>query len=254
MSDTEQAVSDREQETGDEEQTVSDEEQAGVTSRISGAFMIYGVVLSVGVVCALAIVTVYELTKPIIRDNQIALRKRAILHVLAGASTSTAFRVNEAGDIQEASPDAEGNDLVFAGYGDDGELIGLAIETQGMGYQDVIRLLYGYSFAKQAVIGTSVLESRETPGLGDRIEKDKNFLANFESLDVSLNQAGTAVANPIKFVNPGEKSDAWQIDGITGATISSRAIAKMLELSTAEWIPRVHSRQQNFMADKQEGG
>ena len=47
---------------------------------------------------------------------------------------------------------------------------GSPIEAQGMGYQDVIRVLYGYSFADEAIIGIQVLESQETPGLGDRIE------------------------------------------------------------------------------------
>jgi electron transport complex protein RnfG len=233
---------------------MSDSEQTVVNTGAPGAAKIYGVVLILGVVCALAIVTVYEVTKPIIRRNQIALRQRAILKVLPGASSSAAFRVDrDSNKIEETSPDAEGSDLVFAGYDDKGKLVGLAIETAGMGYQDTIRLLYGYSFTKQAVIGTSVLESRETPGLGDRIEKDEKYLANFESLDVSLNDEGTEVANPIKFVKPGEKEFPWQIDGITGATISSQAVSDMLQASTADWIPRVHSRQADFMSTKKEG-
>ena len=51
-----------------------------------------------------------------------------------------------------------------------------------MGYQDVIRiLLYGYSPEHQAIVGMRVLESRETPGLGDKIEKDPAFLARTSS-------------------------------------------------------------------------
>ena len=37
-----------------------------------------------------------------------------------------------------------------------------------MGYQDVIVVFYGYSSADDAVIGIRVLESKETPGLGDQ--------------------------------------------------------------------------------------
>ncbi len=162
--------------------------------------------------------------------------------------------MGDAGEVEEVSADTEGSDLVFAGYSESGALVGLAIETQGMGYQEIIRLMYGYSFQQQAVIGTSVLESRETPGLGDRIEKDVDYLANFKALDVSLNPAGTEVVHPIQFVKQGEKADAWQIDGITGATISSRAVAEMLKLSTAEWIPKVYAHQAEFAAAGQEGG
>ncbi len=233
---------------------MSDSERAGGPPANAGAARIYGVVLSVGVVCALAIVTVYDVTRPIIQRNRVAMRQRAILDVLPGASASAAFRVDEStGKIEPTTGAAEDGNVVFAGFDDGGQLVGLAIETQGMGYQDVIRLLYGYSFTAQAVIGIQVLETRETPGLGDRIEKDAGFLRNFESLDVKMNQQGTAVANKIEFVKPGEKTETWQIDGITGATISSRAVAKMLSESTAHWIPRVFARQTDFAVTHQEG-
>ncbi len=215
---------------------------------------IYGVVFSVGVVCALAIVTVYEVTRPIIQRNRIALRERAILDVLPGARSSVAFRIDDSnGKFEPAEVIGEDGDVVFAGFDDDGQLVGLAIETQGMGYQDVIRLLYGYSFATEAVIGMAVLESRETPGLGDRIEKDADFVLNFDGLDVQLNQQGTELAHEVEFVKPGKKTAAWQIDGITGATISSRAVAHMLRESTAHWISRVYARRMDFAAFNQEG-
>jgi electron transport complex protein RnfG len=148
--------------------------------------------------------------------------------------------------------DTDSGDCLFAGYDDDGQLIGLAIETAGMGYQDLIRLLYGYSFDAEAVIGISVLESRETPGIGNRIEQDLAFLSNFEKLDVRLNRDRSAVANRIEFVQPGQKTRPWQIDGITGATISSRAVADMLGDSTADWIPRVNPRRDEFAMPKRE--
>ena len=136
--------------------------------------------------------------------------------------------------------------LVYAGYDDRQQLIGIAVEAQGMGYQDVIRVLYGYSFEKDAIVGIQVLESKETPGLGTRIETDPGFLANFERLDVSLSSDGSTVANPIEFVKPGKKEQPWQIDGITGATISSKAIANILNKSSSYWIPRIRSGLDDF--------
>ena len=67
---------------------------------------------------------------------------------------------------------------------------GCPTRIRGMGYQDFIRLLYGYSFDAEAIVGVRILESRETPGLGDRIETDPEFVNNFLGLDVSLNAAG----------------------------------------------------------------
>ena len=212
----------------------------------AGALRIYGIVLSVGVVCALSIVTVYEVTRPIIERNRIALRERAILEVLPAASQVAAFGWDEARGMFSRTTDDENRDVVFVGFDDEGAFIGVAIESRGMGYQDAIDLLYGYSPAAQSVIGIAVLQSRETPGLGDRIEKDTAFLSNFQSLDVRLNAQGSELANPIAFVKPGQKTESWQVDGITGATISSRAVAETVGDSAARWIPRVHQRQGDF--------
>ena len=119
-----------------------------------------------------------------------------------------------------------------------------------MGYQDVIRVLYGYSFEQQAVIGIRVLESKETPGLGDRIETDSEFLLNFERLDTALSADGSRVEHPIEGVKHGRKEQPWQIDGITGATISSIAIADILNRSTSHWVPIIH----RHLDDLQAGG
>ena len=211
------------------------------------SYKIYSVVLSVGIVCSLAIVSVYEVTRPIIQRNRIALRQNAIFDVLPTAATSTPFQLDETtAQFQLTSTDEDGSNIVFAGFDRTGELVGFAIETRGMGYQDVIRLLYGYSLDEQAIIGIRVLESRETPGLGDRIETDANFLSNFFRLDVALDATETRLAHPIEFVKSGKKTDTWQVDGITGATISSRATAKMLGESAAYWIPRIRSGRTDF--------
>lgn len=206
-------------------------------SAVSQVLRIYAVVLAVGLCCGLAIVCVFEFTKPIIARNRAAMRQAAILDVVRGATTNVGYVLDEARD--EFKPSGAGAD-VFAGFDDAGKIVGLAIEAVGMGYQDNIRVLYGYDPHKQAIVGLKVLESRETPGLGDRIEKDAKFVANFRALDVTV--AGGELAHPIEFVKSGEKSQAWQIDGITGATISSEATAMMLRESTSLWMPKIQSQ------------
>ena len=73
-----------------------------------------------------------------------------------------------------------------------------------------------------------VLESRETPGLGDRIFKDPEFVASFRSL---------ATQPEIVLVPKGSGTAPHEVDGITGATISSKAVVKILNASTAQWTP-----------------
>ena len=50
------------------------------------------------------------------------------------------------------------------------------------------------------------------------------------------------MANPIVPVKSGEKSHPWQIDSITGATISSKAIAKILREGSRDWVPVIYSQ------------
>jgi electron transport complex protein RnfG len=74
-----------------------------------------------------------------------------------------------------------------------------------------------------------VLESRETPGLGDKIIKDDTFLANFRDL---------AVDPEVVVVKAGRSRDN-EVDAISGATISSKAVVRIINESNARWIDRV---------------
>jgi electron transport complex protein RnfG len=184
----------------------------------------YRAMVGVGLACGLLIVTVFQATLPVIQRNRAEALQRAIFQVLPEARSSATFRLtdDERFDVVEGA--AAGGSLVYAGYDDQQRLVGLAIEARGMGYQDVIRVLY-------------VLESKETPGLGDKIETDADFLRNFEALDVTLTDDLSALAHSIEATRSGEKEHPWQVDGITGATISSVAIADMLDRSAARWLP-----------------
>jgi electron transport complex protein RnfG len=238
----------------------------GVPTPTTSVWQMYRAMVGIGVLCGLLIVSVFVVTRPIIERNKAEALQRAIFQVLPQARSSATFLLVDegAGDggigivlfrrvEQPAGPEDQGR-LVYAGYDENDRLVGLAVEASGMGYQDVIHLLYGYSFEQNAVIGLQILESKETPGLGDRIEKDPEFLRNFEQLDVSLNEAGTAPAHPIEPVKHGDKQHPWQVDGITGATISSVAIANILSSSTAYWVPRLHEHRDDFQtATRSEG-
>jgi len=214
-------------------------------------WVLYRAMVGVALVCGLFIVLVVELTRPVIARNRAVALEAAILDVLPGAMSSRTFIWSGDGFAPLADQEAEaGAEVVHAAWDADGELAGVAVEASSMGYQDTLVLLYGYSFARDAIVGMRVLESRETPGLGDRIETDPVFRANFEALDVSLTGEGAAarIAHPIVAVASGEKSEPWQIDGITGATISSQAVASALRASTEIWIARLAAAEETFRA------
>lgn len=188
--------------------------------------------VGIGVISALLIVSTYEWTLPRVQRLKAEALEKAIFEVLPGTQRIEAYEISHGEMVDKG----EGGTAVYAGYGSGGELLGYAVEAAGQGYADVIRILYGYDPQKQVLIGFQVLESKETPGLGDKIQKEAHFLANFEALDVGLTPEGRLVHTVIT-VKQGEKANPWEIDGITGATISSRAIGDIIGGSTEEVVP-----------------
>lgn len=197
---------------------------------------------AIGLLAGILIVFTYQVTFPFIEQNKARLLEKAIFEVVPGAATKRVFTIDAAGKVTEVAEADPQQLTLYACYQPGGELAGVALEASGQGFQDVIRIIYGYDPQKEAVVGIKVLQSTETPGLGDKIEKDPQFLANFEALDVRLNPDGNALVNSVEMVKSGQKTDPWQISAITGATISSRAITAMLRESTAKNIPLIVQR------------
>ncbi|MEH6627260.1 MAG: FMN-binding protein [Motiliproteus sp.] len=206
----------------------------------------YQALVGVGIVCALLIVSAFLLTLPAIQQNRAEALERAIFNALPEARIKRAFALMENDHFVTPVPDDYRGEVIYAGFDANHRLVGLAMEAQGMGYQDRIRMLYGYAPDRQAIVGMQVLDSRETPGLGDKIEKDSAFRRNFMQLDVSLNAAGSQVKNPIVAVKSGSKTEPWQVEGITGATVSSKAVARILAADTGRWVPLVQRQLREF--------
>ena len=163
----------------------------------------YRALVGVGVACGLLIVSVYVLTLPIITRNEAVALQQAVLQVLPGAVAKASFVFDADGSFRPEGEAGSRGEMVHAGYDAEGRLVGVAVEGQGMGYQDVIRILYGYAPRQQVIVGMQVLASKETPGLGDKIEKDAAFLANFHALDVRLAANGESLEHEIDAVKQG---------------------------------------------------
>jgi electron transport complex protein RnfG len=206
----------------------------------------------IGILCSLLIVMTFQATLPVITRKKAEALERAIFNVLPGAVERATFEIDDGGRLTRVEGEAAGERLIFAGYDEGGNLIGVALEAAGQGFQDVIRLIYGYDPEREQVIGMEVLESKETPGLGDKILKDDDFLANFAALDAALSEDGARLRHPIESVKKGRKQHPWQIDGITGATISSVAVADIIRASAERTLP-VLTRHRDVLRQFQRG-
>ena len=154
----------------------------------------------------------------------------AVREVLgAPARLDTLFLV---GDTLSRTPPA-GVDImeatkVFIGYDAKGERIGVAVEEVTPGFASEVRLMVGFNPTTGALTGFKVLSQTETPGLGDKIEKDSTFANRFTG----------KIVNPLK----GTKSattDPGTVQTITGATISSKAVIKVINKAVETWKPRL---------------
>jgi len=99
----------------------------------------------------------------------------------------------------------------------DGILVGTAVETfSKIGFNGTIRLIVGLQ-PDGAIYDISVIKHKETPGLGDKIEKQKSdFTDQFK------------YKYPDNFILQVLK-DNGDVDAITAATISSRAFCDAVQ-------------------------
>lgn len=181
---------------------------------------------SLGASCALVLSTVSWATAARIESNQAAYLRKSVLSVVPGAVAETPM------DIADAT--------IFAAHDGQGDLVGYAIVSAAQGFQDTITLVYGYDPYSETLTGFRVLASRETPGLGDKIEKDAHFQANFEGLEVMVRDG--VLQHDLVMVKPLSRSHGWEVDAISGATISSRAVTVAVGESARQWLPILKAR------------
>ncbi len=196
-----------------------------------------GALAGVATLAGILVVLVFQFTLPYITANKAAALQKAIYEVVPNAHQVVSFLLDEKGQLQTIAANDKRPPFLYAVFSDEGNFSGVAVEASGQGYQETIKVLYGYDIGLERIVGFKVLESKETPGLGDKIEKDPTFAQNFKALDVRLSKNQSQLRQDIVTVKSGEKTNPWQIDGITGATISSKAIGRILNQSASRRLP-----------------
>ena len=182
-----------------------------------------------GLVSGIAIIGIYESTLPTITANKARELREAVFKVLPGVSQMQALVSRDGELVVVAAPDKD-EPVIYGGYDEAQAFVGYAIPAAGPGFQDTIAILYGYIPGKKQVVGMEVLESRETPGLGDKIYKDAVWVAGFSALSVEPE---------IIAVKKGTKSGPNEIDAITGATISSKAVVRIINEAHMAWVAQL---------------
>jgi len=189
----------------------------------------------VAMLSGLLVVLVYEYTKPIIAENQRIATERAIFKILPNAVKRLSFKIE--GDKLAPMGDKVSSELIYAGYDQNNQLVGLAIPAQAQGYQDVVKILYAYNPYTGCITGFEVLRSTETPGFGTQIGSNEEFLHNFTCLKAEVSPTLDGLQHKIKTVRHDSKQHPWEIDAIAGSTITSNAVGRMLNQSAQKFHP-----------------
>ena len=194
-----------------------------------------------GALAGLLIVGVFQWAQPQILEHRARVLTEAIHEVLGAPARVQTLYVREDGLSEQppAGVDTTQAERVFLGYDAAGQPVGFAVTGAKPGFQDVIQLIFGYDPGTDEVLGMRVLESKETPGLGDKIYKDSAFVAEF-------NRVGA----PIQGVKDGGDG-ANEVDMITGATISSTTVIEIINAEVRQLDPALEA----YMTDSAgEGG
>lgn len=172
-----------------------------------------------GALAGLLLVVVFQATDPAIQAHRARVLAEAVDEVLGGPERyETLFLVDGEFTPDPVDVDTLGLERVYQGYDAQGRPLGIAIEGGEPGFQDVIGLIFGYDPTSGHVLGMKVLESKETPGLGDKIEKDSVFVSRF-----------MGVIAPLLGVKRGAgRGVEGEVEMITGATISSRTVIDII--------------------------
>ncbi len=178
-----------------------------------------------GFISGIIIIAIYMLTFDTIKENKARELRQAVFKVLPNVqSMQKLYVVNN--KLEVVDIDGMDDDMIFAGYNKENKFIGYAIQGKGPGFQDTVHVLFGYIKSQDVMTGMEILDSRETPGLGDKIFKDMHFVGEFMNLSMK---------KTIKAVKKGTKQHESEIDAITGATISSKAVVRIMNKAFERW-------------------
>jgi len=163
-----------------------------------------------------ALALVYEATKGPIEEAKRLKKMNAIGEVVPEFDNDPGTEVRKLGT---------GKDTLYfyrAWMGD--EVSGIAVESYTYtGFSGLVKIMVGF-LPDGTIYGTSVLEHAETPGLGDKMIKEK-------SLDKT---SGLSWSSQFEGKNPKNyrlkvRKDDGDVDAITAATITSRAFCDAIQ-------------------------
>lgn len=167
-------------------------------------------VLVFGVFWSSALVAVDTWTSPRIEKYLIEKKRKKVLEALVIPYEADTIEQVYTGNV--TSEEIDGKTLY---KGQDGSV---AFEFLGSGSQGAISGIIALGPSMDTIKGITIIKHSETPGLGSRV-LDADNLVNFQ---------GKKIVPELQIVPAGTASADNEVDAITGATLTSNSIEKIL--------------------------
>ena len=189
---------------------------------------------SVGVIAGASLSLVNGWAQPLIDANETKVKMAGVVEVVPGGAASK--------PVSEVAPGpASGDPLeAYQVLDGQGQVLGWAVIGEGTGFSDKIRLMVGVSPDLNRTLGIKILKDSETPGLGTKIREG----AYPDQFYGRGRPAPSLEAGPLAVVKsaPGAPNE---VQAITGATISSKAVVSIVNQSVSALRSRIGQGEAN---------
>jgi len=172
----------------------------------------------IATICTALVAATFQATKGRIAANDKALLEQSLQPALAGVFFDGS--VSESRLVLPTPHDLPGNEaaIIYRVYAEDEPVAALFVVSARDGFSGAIRILVGIDY-NGTVTGVRILQHRETPGLGDKIDASRSdWVFQFDGHSLTdPTVSGWAI-----------KSDGGEFDQLTGASVTPRAVIKAI--------------------------
>ena len=173
---------------------------------------------AIAAICSALVAGTYALTADRIAANEKALLEQSLQPALAGLFYDS--DVTESRLVLQPPHGLPGNDpaVIYRVFSGNEPVAALFAVTARDGYSGPIRILVGVGI-DGTITGVRILNHRETPGLGDKIESARSdWVFQFD---------GRRMGDPVA-AGWAITGDGGEFDQLTGASITPRAVIKAI--------------------------
>jgi H+/Na+-translocating ferredoxin:NAD+ oxidoreductase subunit G len=172
----------------------------------------------IAAICTALVAATYQATRQRIADNQKALLEQSLQPALAGLFYDGGVTESRLVLQPPHGLPGSGPAIIYRAYSGGEPVAALFVVTARDGFSGPIRILVGVG-VDGVVSGVRILEHRETPGLGDKIDSSRS--------DWVLQFDGHSLGDP-GVSGWAIEADGGEFDQLTGASVTPRAVIKAI--------------------------